>query len=93
MSRKSRRVLRRGSHAVASGKVAREAAVYPSQLCRAILRSCARQLRADGRLQPGRHGVQGLGEKAADSMISDLEQQIAPEILSMSTTWQLCLQL
>ena len=52
-----------GSHAVTSGKVAREAAVYPFKLCRAILRGCARQLQADGRLQPGQHGVQGLWDE------------------------------
>ena len=69
---------------MASGKVARKAAVYPFKLCRAILRGCVRQLRADGRLQPGQHGVQGLWEEVADSMISDLEQHIVPEVLSIS---------
>ena len=73
-----------GSHVVASGQVARKAAVYQFKLCRAILRGCVRQLRADGCLQPGQHGVQGLWEEVADSMISDLEQQIVPEVLSIS---------
>ena len=52
-----------GSHVLTSGKIAREAAVYPFQLCRAILRGCARQLRADRRLQPGQYGVQGLWDE------------------------------
>ena len=64
--------------------VPREAAVYPFKLCRAIIRGCVRQLRANGCLQPGQHGVQGLWEEAADSMIGDLEQQIVPEVLALT---------
>ena len=47
-----------GHHAVASGKTARAAAVYPFRLCRAILRGCQRQLQRDGKLQAGLHGLQ-----------------------------------
>ena len=47
-----------GRHAVASGKIAREAAVYPFRLCRAILKGCQKQLRLDGRIGQGSHGVQ-----------------------------------
>ena len=49
-----------GRHATASGRVAREAAVYPFRLCRAILEGCRNQLRRDGRLVDGVHGYQGL---------------------------------
>ena len=49
-----------GDHVAASGKVAREAAVYPFRLCRAILRGCVSQLRADKRLQSDQHGIQCL---------------------------------
>ena len=52
-----------GSHAMASGKVAREATVYRFRLCRAIFRGCAHQFQADRRLQPGQYGVQGLGRR------------------------------
>ena len=55
-----------GDHVTASGKVAREAAVYPFKLCRDILEGCMRQVQADGKLQPGMHRPQGLWEDAAD---------------------------
>ena len=41
----------------ASGRTAREAAVYPVKLCRAILRGCRNQLRRDGLLQLGTRGI------------------------------------
>ena len=56
-----------GNHVPTSGKIAREAAVYPFKLCRAILKGCARQLQADGRLQLGHHGVQGLWDNDEDN--------------------------
>ena len=59
-----------GDHVVASGRVAREAAVYPFKLCRAILQGCVRQLRADGKLQPGVHGIQCLWEESADEVLA-----------------------
>ena len=43
-------------HATASGRVAREAAVYPFKLCEVILKGMRNQLRIQGRLQPGTHG-------------------------------------
>jgi len=54
---------RGGRHASASGRVAREAAVYPFQLCRTILEGCRNQLRKDGKLHDGMHGIQGLFEE------------------------------
>ena len=56
-----------GNHAPTSGKVTREAAVYPFKLCRAILKGCARQLQAGGRLQLGHHGVQGFWDNDEDN--------------------------
>ena len=55
----------RGDHVTASGKVAREAAAYPANVCRDILKGCVRQLWADGGLQLGMRGAQGLWEEAA----------------------------
>ena len=54
---------RGGRPASASGRVAREAAVYPFQLCRALLEGCRNQLRKDGKLHDGMHGIQGLFEE------------------------------
>ena len=59
-----------GDHVVASGRVAREAAVYPFKLCRAIRQGCVRQIRADGKLQPGVHGMQCLWEEPADEVLA-----------------------
>ena len=47
-------------HATASGRVAREAAVYPFKLREAILRGMRNQLRIQGRLQPETDGYQPL---------------------------------
>ena len=52
-----------GRHATASGRVAREAAVYPFRLCRAILRGFRNQLLKDGTLQTGMYGMQGVFEE------------------------------
>ena len=52
-------------HATASGRVAREAAVYPFKLCEAILKGMRNQLRIQGRLQPGTHGYQALFDEVA----------------------------
>ncbi len=52
-----------GRHATASGRIAREAAVYPFRLCRAILQGCRAQLIKDGKLQDGIFGLQGIFEE------------------------------
>jgi hypothetical protein len=52
-----------GRHQTASGRTAREAAMYPFKLCRAILEGCRNQLRRDGRLHDGTHGSQGFFEE------------------------------
>ena len=59
-----------GAHVTASGKVAREAAVYPFKLCRDILKGCMRQLQADSKLQQGIHCVQCLWEDTADEVLA-----------------------
>ena len=71
-----------GDHVAASGKVAREAAVYPFRLCRAILRGCVSQLRADKRLQSDQHGIQCLWEEPAETVLAKLDQEA--EIMSVS---------
>ena len=53
-----------GRHATASGRVAREAAIYPFRLCRAILEGCRNQMLKDGKLRNGTHGIQALFESA-----------------------------
>ena len=51
---------RGGQHGSTTGRAAREAAIYPFQLCKAILTGLHRQLRAEGKLQDGTVGVQAL---------------------------------
>ena len=55
-----------GRHATVSGRLAREAAVYPFVLCQAILRGVQKQLQADGFARPGIHGIQAQWEENAD---------------------------
>ena len=43
--------------------MAREAAVYPFELCRAILEGCRNQLMRDGTLKEGMFGLQGKFEE------------------------------
>ncbi len=52
-----------GRHATASGRLAREAAVYPFKLCRAILEGCRNQLMRDGTLKEGMFGLRGKFEE------------------------------
>ena len=47
-----------GRHVTASGRLAREVAVYPFVLCKAILLGLQRQLRKDGLLQDRLYGLQ-----------------------------------
>ncbi len=47
-----------GSHAICSGRIARDAAVYPRGLCRALLQGMTSQVRFDGKLQEGCFGIQ-----------------------------------
>jgi len=54
---------RGGRHVTASGRLAREAAVYPFKLCRAILEGCRDQLMRDGTLKAGMFGLQGKFEE------------------------------
>jgi hypothetical protein len=52
-------------HAIASGRAAREAAVYPFKLCKAILIGFRNQMVRDGRLPRGTHGFQAIFEEDA----------------------------
>ena len=47
-------------HGSTTGRAAREAAVYPFRLCKAMLLGLHRQLRAEGKLRDGEVGVQAL---------------------------------
>ena len=53
-----------GQHHPCSGKHAREAAKYPRQLCRAMLRGVRDQMRADDLLKSGCFGVQARDDDA-----------------------------
>ena len=52
-------------HGIASGRAAREAAVYPFKLCKAILVGFKNQMIRDGRLPRGSHGIQALFDEDA----------------------------
>ena len=52
-----------GRHVIASGRIAREAAVYPRELCRSVLRGITMQLRADRRMKPGCVGIQAVDDE------------------------------
>ena len=47
-----------GRHHQCSGVHARDAAIYPRELCRAVLKGIKAQMRSDGLLKPGCFGVQ-----------------------------------
>ena len=52
-----------GHHTHCSGKIAREAAIYPRGLCRAIIKGTANQLRADGITKNGCFGLQAKDDE------------------------------
>ena len=47
-----------GRHVLCSGRVGRDAAIYPRGLCRAVLKGITNQLRSDRQLKEGCFGVQ-----------------------------------
>ena len=59
-----------GRHVLCSGRVAREAAKYPKELCRAMLKGIRNQLEVDGALKDGCFGVQVADDDA------EIERQI-----------------
>ena len=62
-------------HAPCSGSAARRAAVYPLELCKAILQGCRNQLRADGRLRVGQIGIQAMHMELEDVPLQKLEKK------------------
>ncbi len=46
-----------GQHVQCSGRIAREADIYPRGLCKAVLRGIRNQLRTDGLLEDGCYGI------------------------------------
>ena len=52
-----------GTHVKCRGRIAKDAARYPGGLCRAVLDGLRKQLRADGKLYDGCHGVQAPDEE------------------------------
>ena len=90
---------RGGRHATASGRTAREAAVYPFKLCRAILEGCRNQLLRDGKLTSGIHGYQALFEEdnvrslqpsfvycdaVTGEVLDEVESKVAENVFSVS---------
>ena len=65
---------RGGRHELCSGKVASDAPVYPSGLCRAVLKGILDQMKADGLLKNGCFGVQ-----VADDALAVLQATYSPE--------------
>ncbi len=55
-----------GTHALCSGRVASEAARYPVQLCKAIVRGITRQLDAIGIHEPGMVGMHAVTDEKKD---------------------------
>ena len=83
-----------GHHRLASGGRARAAAVYPFQLCKAILRGFRNQLRSDGRRIQGIYGLQSPEWEEArvihwDELPDDVARAVRwdelPEATPMST--------
>ena len=56
-------ITKGGRHVTASGRLAREVAVYPFVLCKAILTGLQRQLKKDGLLHDHVHGLQPVFEE------------------------------
>ena len=55
---------RGGRHGQCSGRHAKDAAIYPRELCRAVLRGIRNQMRADHLLKDGCYGVQAPDDDA-----------------------------
>ena len=47
-----------------SGRIAKEAAIYPRGLCKAVLRGIRNQLKSDGLLKDGCYGIQAPDDDA-----------------------------
>ena len=69
----------RGRHAICSGKNAKEAAKYPRELCRAVLRGITAQLKTDRRLIGGCYGIQAKADPG--SGLAGIEDEVAEEYL------------
>ncbi len=80
-----------GKHVVCSGRRARQAAVYPLRLCKAILYGCRNQLREDGRYVVGLVGIQprmedGMTDVALDRRVRRLWNiEVEEDVPAMKT--------
>ena len=75
-----------GHHRLASGGRARAAAIYPFQLCKAILRGFRNQLRSDGRMIQGICGLQSLEWEEARTLQWDELPEASAESLESALT-------
>ena len=75
-----------GFHQPCSGGRARDAAIYPFALCKAILQGIRNQMRHDHRLQEGIHGLQAQEIEMADVITNLLEVDTDVEACTMSKT-------
>ena len=55
-----------GDHATASGNIAKDAAIYPDGLCRAIIRGTSKELLSRGILKLGEVGMQAETDEHHD---------------------------
>ena len=69
---------------MASGRVAREAAVYPFQVCRAILRGCVSQLKKDCKTNKHLYGIQDCWEPDSQSVEYENGSSGPAEFLAMN---------
>ena len=63
-----------GDHVMASGRVARDAAIYPPGLCRAILKGISDQLHSVGIMRPGEVGLHAACDEDDEQLLRGPEQ-------------------
>ena len=62
---------RGGQHAQCSGRIAREAAIYPRELCQAVIKGIVEQLKEDRLLKSGCFGVQVPDDEEIESLCQE----------------------
>ena len=63
-----------GRHAECSGRKAREAAIYPAGLCKAMLRGITDQLHQKGIMKPGEIGLHAVNDEDDESIMRGPDQ-------------------
>ncbi len=68
---------------ICCGKVARQAAIYPLQLCKAILSGFRNQLREDGDYTVGMVGFQHRGQELSDLELAKFCRYVIQEDMEL----------